>query len=158
MNAKKICYSTDPKCTGYKSGTYLLSGKQLTPASNSSTSAYIELSDGVIINGAWIDFGNSFCNDNKTGYCGNFPVDINGPDKPNTIGKDIFYFRITKSGIYPHGGPYEINPLHKFPQACNTTSTSSNNGYACAAWVIYNENMDYLHCDDLGWGKKGKCK
>ncbi len=27
----------------------------------------------------------------------------------------------------------------------------------CAAWVIYNENLDYLHCNDLAWDGKTKC-
>ena len=30
-------------------------------------------------------------------------------------------------------------------------------GFACAAWVIYNENMDYLHCSDLGWSGRKRC-
>ena len=31
-------------------------------------------------------------------------------------------------------------------------------GRACTAWVIYNGNMDYLHCNDLSWHGKTKCK
>jgi hypothetical protein len=30
-------------------------------------------------------------------------------------------------------------------------------GAPCTAWVIYNENMDYLHCDGLSWNGKTKC-
>ena len=32
------------------------------------------------------------------------------------------------------------------------------NGAGCTAWVIYNENMDYLRCDDLSWDGKHECK
>ena len=70
----------------------------------------------------------------------------------------MFAFKLTRVGIYPHGGPDEVSNIHKFPQACDRNSTGRNSGYACAAWVIYNENMDYLHCDDLSWGGKHKCK
>ena len=32
------------------------------------------------------------------------------------------------------------------------------NGNGCTAWVIINENMDYLHCSDLSWTGKHSCK
>ena len=28
----------------------------------------------------------------------------------------------------------------------------------CTAWVLYNENMEYLRCSDLSWDGKKKCK
>ena len=31
------------------------------------------------------------------------------------------------------------------------------NGAGCAAWVLLNENLDYLHCADLSWNGKKKC-
>lgn len=34
----------------------------------------------------------------------------------------------------------------------------SNSGAGCAAWVIYNENMDYLYCNNLSWDGKTTCK
>ncbi len=159
MNAQTKCVSTNPKCTGYRQGaTYFLSGIQSSPASNSKdTSAYIILNDGIVISGAWINRNNPLCTDKKNAYCGNFSVDINGADGPNTLGKDIFYFKINKKGIYPHGGP-DDDSTHSFPANCNLTSTANSNGYGCTAWVIHNENMDYLHCDDLSWNGKHKCK
>ena len=30
--------------------------------------------------------------------------------------------------------------------------------YACTVWVLYDENMDYLHCNDLSWTGKKTCK
>ncbi len=42
-----------------------------------------------------------------------------------------------------------------FEDYCNKRNQVHLNGYGCTAWVIYNENMDYLHCNDLNWdGKK----
>ena len=45
-----------------------------------------------------------------------------------------------------------------FELTCNLTSSSTANGYGCAAWVMYNENMDYLYCNDLSWNGKHKCR
>ncbi len=36
-------------------------------------------------------------------YCGTFTVDINGQKGPNQIGRDLFYFFITKQGVFPKG-------------------------------------------------------
>ena len=41
---------------------------------------------------------------------------------------------------------------------CNIENKNILNGYTCAAWIIYNENMDYLHCNDLSWDGKKRCK
>ena len=87
--------------------------------------------------------------------CGDFAVDINGINtKPNTYGKDIFYFDITKNGIKPQGRE-ERRP---FDDYCNMTITSTSyNGYGCAAWVLQFKNMDYLKCNDLTWDGKHSC-
>lgn len=82
--------------------------------------------------------------------CGGIFVDINGFKGPNTKGIDGFYFMINKLGIFPFGGMNDI--LGSFNTKCY------NNGFSCAAWVLYNENMDYLHCDDLDWNSKSSCK
>ena len=88
--------------------------------------------------------------------CGNIYADINGNKPPNAFGKDIFLFYLTKYGIVPYGvqnatsSPFETN--------CNMSTVSSwTAGYGCTAWVIYNENMDYLRCNDLSWNGKKKC-
>lgn len=54
--------------------------------------------------------------------------------------------------------------MQEFEKGCNIskdhpyTGFTSEKMFNCAAWVLYNENMDYLHCDDLSWGKKTRCK
>jgi len=88
--------------------------------------------------------------------CAFIGVDINGLEKPNVIGRDLFIFMLTKDGIMPRGGKYNIGSTNSsFEQNCINRDERS---WACAAWVIYNENMDYLHCDDLSWNGKLKCR
>lgn len=90
------------------------------------------------------------------GVCGDIWVDVNGFKSPNQYGIDMFLFWITKSGIIPMGTAQESN--YRFDNYCNMSdTTTSENGVGCAAWVIYNENMDYLHCNDLNWTSKIKC-
>ena len=98
----------------------------------------------------------------EAGYidlCGNLYVDINGKKGPNTFGKDTFSFTLKSDKIVPFGTPTATeNVDEKFNNYCNVNSTLSSNGEHCTAWVIYNENMDYLHCNDLSWNGKTKCK
>ena len=93
--------------------------------------------------------------------CGNMRVDINGFTGPNQWGIDTFMFVFTKYGIVPGGDPGFTSYL-KFSEMCRDRTLgdvrSFANGSGCAAWVIANENMDYLHCDDLSWKGKHSCK
>ncbi len=76
-------------------------------------------------------------------------IDLNGVNFPNMYGKDLFMFYLTKQNIIPAGTEKETGwPF----------STCYSHGGACTAWVIYNENMDYLKCKDLSWTGKKKCK
>jgi prepilin-type N-terminal cleavage/methylation domain-containing protein len=85
--------------------------------------------------------------------CVTIDFDINGFGPPNQFGKDIFGFGVTREGVIPLGTKeHDIGDLEGF-SGCNT----SGFGWACTAWVIYNENMDYLRCDDLSWEGKTKC-
>ena len=82
--------------------------------------------------------------------CGVITIDINGFKPPNQNGRDAFQFYLCKDGIVPMGTP-DASAGFSF-DTCLVT------GYNCTAWVIYNENMDYLHCDNLSWDGKTKCK
>lgn len=83
-------------------------------------------------------------------------IDVNGNKKPNAYGKDFFYFLITKYGIIPYGTVGDTSS--PFSTSCKTAlTTSSTHGNGCTAWVIYNNNMDYLHCSDLDWDGKNSC-
>lgn len=90
--------------------------------------------------------------------CGEMFVDINGTRPPNATGKDVFLFYITRRGLFPMGSKEEnANASFNFENACNLNRPGNLNGYGCAAWVMYNENMDYLKCSDLSWDGKTKC-
>lgn len=91
--------------------------------------------------------------------CGELFVDINGKKGPNATGKDVFLFYFTKSGyVIPKGTAEEFERGSSFSHLCNRKTTDRLNGYGCTAWVMYNENMDYLKCDDLSWNGKHTCK
>ncbi len=150
LNFPKVCASGDNNCKKYDKVTNLHGADM--------TSTYIKmqtvtLNDGITFIGGWIN--NYNCND-KT-YCGDIAVDINGiTTPPNTTGRDIFTFWIYNKRIIPMGNTNET--YRTFSEYCNRNSSENGNGYGCSAWVIYNENMDYLHCDDLSWDGKKKCK
>ena len=80
--------------------------------------------------------------------CGTIGVDINGYKKPNALGKDTFYFWVTKNAIVPIGSRFDTE--HPLDTYCNRSDAGGNNGYACAAWIIEKGNMDYLH-QDVHW-------
>lgn len=105
--------------------------------------------DGVILDDCNIVRGSTPALKN---ICKEIYVDINGMQKPNTFGRDTFVFYWTKYDIIPAGSPDES------PSSVMNFSVCLNNGYGCTAWLLLNENMDYLHCDDLSWDGKHKCK
>lgn len=86
---------------------------------------------------------------------GDIYIDINGFRGPNQIGVDTFCFYITKYGIVPVGSQQETLASTTFNGSCKNKATAA--GWSCTAWVIYNENMDYLKCNNLAWGTKDKC-
>lgn len=87
--------------------------------------------------------------------CGGIEIDINGFKSPNKNGYDFFQFYLTKYGIVPLGTPQESDSFNSFATSCQDTTKT---GWGCAAWVIYNENMDYLHCSNLSWSGPTKCQ
>ena len=75
-------------------------------------------------------------------------------------GIDVFYFKLdlANSRIVPFGAKDDLGlNLNSFEDKCNKSIENSQQGFGCTAWVLYNENMDYLHCDDLSWEGKNKC-
>lgn len=92
--------------------------------------------------------------------CGIY-VDINGKNGPNALGRDVFQFKIHKNTISPTGNATE--PYYYFNRSCKIDANNEFwdggvNGMSCTGWVITNENMDYLHCSDLSFKGKTKCK
>ena len=163
MKTTKICKANEKGCTPDVS--YLaLDGK------TSAGKLYNNKATAKLVNGSLITpFIYSKTCQNAWGtstqmqnVCASIGVDINGDKKPNQNGVDYFNFHVTKYGIVPYGSPVETSPF-KFDTNCRDKSIGmvgawSVNGYGCAGWVIYNENMDYLHCSDLAWDGKKRCK
>lgn len=83
---------------------------------------------------------------------GQIYVDINGAKPPNQVGIDFFYFYIFNNTLIPSGAPARYGTEY-FIKHC-----IQNAGFACAAWVVYNGNLDYLYCNDLTWEGKHQCK
>lgn len=86
--------------------------------------------------------------------CGAYWVDVNGYKKPNQLGKDYFGFWLTKFGIVPIGVQQETSG-YTFANDCKDRDNAY--GLGCTAWIIYNDNMDFLRCKDLDWTTKTKC-
>ena len=61
-----------------------------------------------------------------------FIVDVNGPAKPNQIGRDIFWFALYNDGKIL---PYDINDTSE--------CTKDGKGYSCAARIINEGKMNY---------------
>lgn len=85
---------------------------------------------------------------------GQIYIDTNGTKPPNQWGKDLFLFYFYQNKLLPVGNNSNQGGL-TFDNSCKDKSSST--GWSCAAWVLYNENMDYLHCSDLDWNVKLKC-
>lgn len=141
LKTMKVCY-VESGCW-YNDNVYALNGEVWDSAERTDLAKVI-LNDGTIL-----AFGGKLS--------GNIPgwilVDINGSKKPNKYGIDVFEFDILNKGLQPYGIQGDI--LFPFKSAC--AKGYNSNGHGCTAWVIYNENMDYLHCDDLSWDGKHKC-
>ena len=90
--------------------------------------------------------------------CGEIYVDLNGERGPNIVDRDLFKFYLAIDGIVPAGSSKETIWTETFENQCLGKGPTGFVEAKCTAWVIYNENMDYLHCDDLSWTGKSRCK
>ena len=121
--------------------------------------AKAQLSDGSIIHILNDSLPSINCSKNYgstqflANSCALYRVDINGFEGPNIVGKDLFTFYLTKYGVVPEGTSKDTH----FPFSICEDTASAGQGRGCAAWVIYNENMDYLNCSNLNWTTKRQC-
>lgn len=153
INITKVC-TAEENC--YVDNLYDLSKNEKHPWNDRM---YAQTNDGTIF---WIYVFSSDCSYNVSdtnthlqNICAEIAVDVNGKNQPNTYGHDLFYFWITKDLIIPKGTQDEDSTK---VEGCDISKTNNNNGNDCAAWVIFNENLDYLHCSDLSWTGKKSCK
>ena len=146
------------KDCGFKEGCFhdgyvkTLDGRNYNKYNSNPQEYKIVLSDGTAI---MFYLSNPDCT-NEWNACGNIKVDFSTKNGDYTMGKDFFIFDITKKGIIPAG--LQRDEDYPFENYCNISKNTDANGRSCAGWVIYNENMDYLHCNDLSWNGKSKCK
>lgn len=109
------------------------------------------LPDGTAIVGMWLK--PSVCTDEKKS-CGDFYISTDGrPMHEDTtrglLRKTVFAFYIYRNRIMPVGLENS-----DFKSNCLTGKNYSH----CTGWVITHGNMDYLHCNDLDFNTKTKCK
>lgn len=151
LSITKTCVISDYSC--WPKNIRYLNGTNLAFSDSEQKSTQAILSDGTMIS---VYVRDADCSENNgaskelSNVCGVFDIDINGKATPNQVGKDIFSFYITKYNIIPLGSQDDTD---SFDRNCKKTS----DGWGCAAWVLINENMDYLHCDGLNWTNKSKC-
>lgn len=112
-----------------------------------------ELTDGSYLTAYSLTSNCSWGGITSNDVCAYMIVDINGAKLPNTQGRDIFWFYLTKHGIVPIGTNQEVAT----PFSSNCADKATAQGSGCAGWVISNENMDYLRCTGLAWGGQTTC-
>ena len=155
----KICDNSDCRVE-YR----LLNGTYDGNSSYRIASLPMILADGTYLRVNFSDLGGADqCNlvrgnsEALKSVCAELFVDINGKQFPNTFGRDTFIFYWTKYGIVPVGTKNEASHV-TFDSTCSKKKSSLYSGYGCTAWVLINENMDYMHCDGLSWFRKQSCK
>ncbi|MBR1753747.1 prepilin-type N-terminal cleavage/methylation domain-containing protein, partial [bacterium] len=139
----KDCGTGDGTLCSTPSSVYLLN----------SPSVYNNYSGNQYLHKVLLNDGSSIL---FSGFEGNEMVgivyDINGNKSKNVYGKDLFSFAIDLEGnLLPRGLENGTNYVD------SDCLRENSEGVACTSWIIYNENMDYLHCDDLSWNGKTKC-
>lgn len=125
---------------------------------NPATYSYIVTSDGTLMSfRIWAPA----CDWNwgVKNICGEVITFLN-PNANAKMGKDTFTFYITKDSLVPTGA--QIDTSFPFSSYCiwNKPGVDAGNfsyQYGCTAWVMYNENMDYLKCTGLNWDGPTKC-
>ena len=134
-----------------------------SPLTSETVAAFLRLNNGAtLIFRVWDPSCNGvYANSIKGDTCGHINV-LTDPMKTLEGGRNQFMFYLTTKGIIPAG--MDGSSL-EFERACNPEievpypTFSDGNMYACAAWVIYNNNMDYLKCPgELSWDGKHSCK
>ena len=145
MKVVKICKGGE-NCVGKKA--YDLSGKQTNDGTSWGDPSMV-LADGTHI------VASNYNSDIQY-----ISIYVIFPGKDIVLGKNRFYFYGLPHRVIPEGN-YQYHSLGAgFYTNCKPYAQDSNApGRGCAAWIIINENMDYLHCQDkLRWEGPTSCK
>lgn len=93
---------------------------------------------------------------NLSSNCAGINVAVNGPKK-TVRGTDVFHFRFATDGVIPWGKIDGWGSFNGFAGCPNVGGSYISD--TCTAWVVYNQNMDYLHCrSKLSWAGAHSCK
>ena len=131
LRVAKDC-GTGSGCLKYTQNVKLLNGNPHTANYETNNAIYkLILNDGSYI---WLRGTNPYCRQSEGGHsnvCALIWTDINGPKEPNTVGKDIFYLFVTKTGIKTFANTDD----------CNMNSA----GWSCLTYILQHGKMDYLY-------------
>lgn len=138
----KCSTAANDNCGGYKEKIKYLSGKNASDYMNTNYYYKLMLADGTFLwfrgipNATQVGeemVGNGYCRytEGETkNICASIFFDVNGPRKPNTIGKDVFYVHITTKGIEPD-------------RRNDCILDSRSEGRGCISHVLRNDDMKY---------------
>ncbi len=73
-----------------------------------------------------------------TNVCSDVMIDVNGPKKPNIIGKDIFYAWVLSNTSKPWGSTQD--DAISGSKAASSTCSSSDGGWGCASKILKDED------------------
>ena len=144
LNTQKVCGQANGDCwSSQNGGVYkYFDGRDWYNWNGSNQWYVMRLNDGMSVGVygyfQYFEAGNS---ELLKYIFGQIFVDVNGDKGPNTLGKDVFTFRISKYGVVPVGSPEDSSA---------TLDTCVTDGETCTAWVVTKGNMDYLH-KDVSW-------
>ena len=153
MKISKNCGVTKGLGCFTKGNTMYVNG---TKDSNLETYSYGRYSfitaDGTSV---FLSYGSPLCDKNRgvscpgpyCQTCGLMAIDIDGPSKgPYVLGKDLFTFYYDKDyGLIPQGGENENGWSTDAELKAKCFATKD-----CTAWIVNNENTDYLKVDSSG--------
>lgn len=115
-----------------------IDGTSINDLNWGANNSFLILQDGRVLGfyGYW-DANSKQCQTNINGLtiCGSIIVDLNGPNPPNTIGKDFFALGVTANGLI---APYYTMGYN---QKCNQTADTYNSKDGCAALILM--GIDY---------------
>ena len=149
LKVAKTC-EADGVISCLKRDMYNLNGELISSVNDTTTTFDTSAKTNFfLVDGTYISFGWL----NYNGTSGDLMVIL--PNKTATNGIDRFYFSFNDKGLIPQGKTGNF----KFEAHCDPAQTGTSSGFGCAAWVIYNKNLDYLHCrEKLSWDGAHSCK
>jgi prepilin-type N-terminal cleavage/methylation domain-containing protein len=137
LNYSKICNTGESygNCWHIQDGSSKwLYGKGITTWGNEA-GAILNTGNFIRFNWTSQDCSQSVGTPEVFKRCGVLVVDVNGWNKPNTLGKDIFAIHLLENSLKPYGSTGDGRDLSTTCISGNTNT--SNTGWGCAAKYLY---------------------